>query len=57
MNDFEAELRELIEKYRDHPGSSFREMYRALNTAAVEVLADGVRAAGPFVDDTKYSGL
>lgn len=57
MNDFETELRELIEKHRDHPGSSYQEMYRVLNKAAVAVLAEGVRAAGPFTDGPKYTGL
>lgn len=41
MNDFTAELRDLIEKYKDHPGVPLEEIVDALESAA-EGLAEEI---------------
>ena len=43
MNDFATELRDLIDKWRDHPGVPLEEMVDALESAA-EDLAEEVNA-------------
>ena len=43
MNTFAAELKELIEKYRDIPGTALEELVDVLD-AAVESLVDEVNA-------------
>lgn len=40
MNDFAAELRELIDKWRDHPGTSLDDMINALIDATEELDSD-----------------
>ena len=37
MNDFTAELRDLIEKYKDHPGVLLEEIVDALESAAEDL--------------------
>ena len=38
MNEFAAELKELIDKYREHPGVSDEDIADALMAAAEEVI-------------------
>ena len=37
MNDFTTELRDLIEKYRDHPGVPIEEIVDALESEAEDL--------------------
>ena len=43
MNSFESELKELIDKYRDLPGTALEELIDALDAATSE-LAEEVNA-------------
>lgn len=54
MNDFEAELRELIEKHREFPGADLRAMGRALVDAGADLMVDGGNQ-GPHAPE--YTGL
>lgn len=54
MNDFETELRALIEKHREFPGADLMEMARALIDAGAELRVD---IAGPFKEELKFTGL
>jgi hypothetical protein len=40
MNDFSVELRDLIDKWRDHPGVPLQEMVDALECAAEEIVEE-----------------
>lgn len=40
MNDFARDLKELIDKWRDHPGTDFEEIVNALIDAIEELAPD-----------------